>query len=631
MSLLNQHTLSFSRLPIQDLVIESKDDLRQVVYHLLSPLEPHFSKGCARLKLGNTGTNYSSIGADLEALLRVLWGVASLLAGGGTHPIVEKLQYGIQNGTDPNHPEYWGEVVDYDQRAVEMAALSFAIALCPKHFWTEFSPYVKRNISRWLYQVNNVKLPENNWLYFRVLTNVCLKKIGESYDKKMLDADLIKIESLYLGNGWYNDGIPSRGLRRDYYIPTAFHFYGLLYAIFMETEDPDRVKIFRERAALFSKDFMYWFGENGSALHFGRSLTYRFAQGAFWGALAFANVDVFPWGVVKGIMLRNIRWWLKKSIFTESGLLSIGYGYPNLFMSEQYNSYGSPYWAMKFFLPLALDNDDIFWKTQEQPLPKLESITSQPHPFFVICRDKETHHVFALSGGQYPQIDLRHRAEKYSKFVYSSHFSFSVPTERVGFDFIACDSMLALSDDKECFKIREECLEVKIENNVHYSRWKPWNDVTVETWLIPILPWHVRIHHILTERTLISCEGGFAIGRMGEENISLDKSDITEEAASYVSNSNGISGIVNLIGDRKSKLVAELPNSNLLECKTVVPVLFGKLLKTENWLVCAVLGSPVNIHNEIYWYQKPKIAVESNSLNIINGINDVTVYRQLLK
>ena len=46
-------------------------------------------------------------------------------------------------------------------------------------------------------------------------------------------------------------------------------------------------------------------------------------------------------------------------------MLSIGYGYPNLFMCESYNSAGSPYWALKAFLPLALPEDHPFWTAEE--------------------------------------------------------------------------------------------------------------------------------------------------------------------------------------------------------------------------------------------------------------------------
>jgi hypothetical protein len=43
----------------------------------------------------------------------------------------------------------------------------------------------------------------------------------------------------------------------------------------------------------------------------------------------------FTWGIVKGLLLRNIRWFTQKeSVFSSDGTLTIGWAYPNLFMSE---------------------------------------------------------------------------------------------------------------------------------------------------------------------------------------------------------------------------------------------------------------------------------------------------------
>ena len=62
----------------------------------------------------------------------------------------------------------------------------------------------------------------------------------------------------------------------------GIHFYCLLYARFMEKEDPEHTALFKERAKTFSESFIYWFDDEGKALPFGRSLTYRFAQAAFF-------------------------------------------------------------------------------------------------------------------------------------------------------------------------------------------------------------------------------------------------------------------------------------------------------------------------------------------------------------
>src|SRR5439155_2374868 len=144
---------------------------------------------------------------------------------------------------------------------------------------------------------------------------------------------------------------------------------------------------FVERSRIFAHDFAHWFSEDGSALPFGRSLTYRFAQGAFWGALAFADVEALPWAVVKGLYLRHLRWWMRQPIFSETGLLTIGYTYPNLLMAESYNSPGSPYWALKIFLPLALPEEHPFWRAEEAPLPPRRAVRTVPGAKLILTTD----------------------------------------------------------------------------------------------------------------------------------------------------------------------------------------------------------------------------------------------------
>ena len=40
-------------------------------------------------------------------------------------------------------------------------------------------------------------------------------------------------------------------------------------------------------------------------------------------------------------------------------------------MCEDYNAPGSPYWALKTYLMLALPESHPFWQAEEQPLPSL--------------------------------------------------------------------------------------------------------------------------------------------------------------------------------------------------------------------------------------------------------------------
>ena len=114
------------------------------------------------------------------------------------------------------------------------------------------------------------------------------RRFGLPADEERLKDDLDLIESCYEGDGWYHDGNPNQ---LDYYIPFAFHYYGLIYAHFMEKEDPEYSRTLRERAEKFYQDFIYWFTESGKEIPFGRSLTYRFAHCGFFGAAAFADLE----------------------------------------------------------------------------------------------------------------------------------------------------------------------------------------------------------------------------------------------------------------------------------------------------------------------------------------------------
>ncbi|KZV79096.1 hypothetical protein EXIGLDRAFT_782809, partial [Exidia glandulosa HHB12029] len=65
--------------------LKTRDDLAKFLRSLLDPLAQHTSPGGALLTLGATGTHYDERAAQLEGFSRPLWGLGSLLAGGGTY------------------------------------------------------------------------------------------------------------------------------------------------------------------------------------------------------------------------------------------------------------------------------------------------------------------------------------------------------------------------------------------------------------------------------------------------------------------------------------------------------------------------------------------------------------------
>ncbi|QHI69328.1 DUF2264 domain-containing protein [Tichowtungia aerotolerans] len=570
-------------LPIAANPLTTRADVQEAVRQICEPLKPHFSDGKALVRLGATCTNYGERRCEMEAFARPFWGLMPLAAGGGESDFWEICREGLLNGTNPDHPEYWGDLVDVDQLAVEMPPVALALALAPAQFWTPFSDAEREQIVAWMDQINHKAMSDNNWRAFPILVNASLKKAGMPYNAEVMEAGLQRLEDFYLGDGWYSDGT---GKRMDYYIPFAIHFYSLIYAGLMGDEDPERAAKFKERAVLFTKDYLHWFTADGTALPFGRSLIYRFAQGAFWGALAFADCEALPWGVVKGMYLRHLRHWFSQPIFTPDGLLSIGYEYPNLLMSEFYNGPGSPYWAMKAFLPLAVAEDHPFWTSEELPFPNLGNLSVQKHALMQIASSENHDHLVALTAGQWCGLDFGHTAEKYSKFAYSSHFGFSVSREATGLVKGAYDSMLALSDGEDHWRVRRQCESVEITDDAVISIWKPWPDVEIETRLEFRGPWHVRTHTIKTGRALETAEGGFAVER--EDGLS-PLTDVVEKAGGVLYRG---SGILNVEGDRETQVIEPLPNTNLNHPRTVIPTLTGHLEPGEHQLICAVLGLP---------------------------------------
>lgn len=569
--------------------LRSREELQDLAESMIACAVHKLSPEKAWLNAGESSAKYPHKTAWIEGFLRPLFGLVPLSAGGRKTALWEDYRMGIKNGTDPDSPEYWGDLDGKDQKIVEMTTLGLALAMVPEQVWDPLNEAEKKNLEAWLLKINDAPLATNNWLFFHVIVNIGLKRVGAEYSREIMETALDRIEESYLADGWYSDG-PT--LQRDYYIPFAMHFYGLLYSKLMGEEDPERAARYRERASLFAKDFICWFGKEGDALPYGRSLTYRFAMTAFWSAMAYAGVEAYPWGVVKGIILRNIRWWMKQPVFDRDGLLTIGYRYPNLKMAEFYNAPGSPSWAMKAFLILALPEDHPFWTCEEQELPELEAVSVQKHPFMILMRGEGGSHVQALTSGQYARFEPSFMAAKYEKFAYSNVFGFSVPGGEYGLDQGAFDSMLALSEqDDNMYRARHICEEVTVGESCIHSVWKPWKDVSIQTWLIPCGSWHVRVHKIESGRELTGGEGAYAVNCDYYEKNENGAEKFTDERCARAFYPWGCTGIVNLEGQREGVMVQAHPNTNVMYSRTVIPTLKGQIGRGETWLACAVLGT----------------------------------------
>ncbi|KAI0477998.1 hypothetical protein F4859DRAFT_44563 [Xylaria cf. heliscus] len=626
---------------------ESHDDLIKATVAILQALERYKSVGKSRIKIATaTGAGFSETAAQLEGFARPLWAVAELIhlqtQEPTTLPDLRGLDLGswitgLKNGVDPASPEYWGDVRDSDQRMVEMESIAYALLVSPSQFSFSEDEATRSKLINWLRQINHRRMPLNNWRWFRVFVNLALVKtlgVPLEHVRRNIEEDLEALDSFYQEDGWSSDGPWGEERRQaDYYSGSfAIQFAQLLYIRFASDVDPARADNYRSQARSFASSFFRYFNSDGAAIPFGRSLTYRFAFAAFWPAVICAGIDLAPplneLGVVKGILLRHMRWWAKHpDIFNTDGTLNIGYSYPNMYMSEDYNSPQSVYWCLKTLTAIAIPQHHPFWASKELPhplydatrLPDLPRCAIVQSPRHVLCNSQEHH--FLLSSGQFTSKPHKAREAKYGKFAYSSTFGFSVPTGST-LEQIAPDSVLCLSrDGGETWRTRWDPFDVRFSSfqldseaiPVLHSSWKPWKDLTlvVNTTLVPPTQswpgWHLRLHEFRFDAAdrdrlmeLHRVDSGFAIseklpgdGSLFETPCITTKKVERGEAPGWWpdqdgtclgvtdAGASGVLDVTKLFADNaletgpvystKSMFIKADSNTNIMACRTVIP------------------------------------------------------------
>lgn len=564
--------------------LATKDDVRRAVIDLVEPLLPHMSPGGALVRLGSFGASFGERVAELEGYARPLWGIVPLAAGGGTFDHWDRWAAGLASGTNPDHAEYWGPCShDIDQRMVEMAAIGFALAFTPAHLWDPLTGKQRDHVIEWLRGIERHEPAQNNWQFFRLLVQIGLERVGAAVDRDAQARSVALIDSFAIGGGWYTDGA---GGNIDYYVPFALHTYGLILAA-SGLGDRAAADRYVERARQFAADFQHWFASDGAAVPFGRSLTYRFALGSFWGALAMADVNATDWSTVRGIALRHLRWWSTRPISDRDGVVSVGYGYDNRRMSESYNSAGSPYWCMKGFAMLGAADDHPFWTVAESEPRRTETVTL-PEPGMVMARDEDQVMAFIGRAGGWSFVE--EADAKYQKVVYSSRFGFSGDFALYG--KAITDSTFAVTDPATGERTVRRAIELaEVSDGVALARWSPFAGVRVDTAVWGGAPWHGRLHRIVTDRDVVLTETGFALG-WEPEGFGPERPATADKGWVAAGSAWGASTIVDVsqssAGPRTAELHALSPNANVMHPHVVVPALECAVGPGTHWLACTV-------------------------------------------
>ncbi|MEU5833681.1 DUF2264 domain-containing protein [Streptomyces diacarni] len=311
----------------------------------------------------------------LEGYARTFLAAAFRVAGaGGRDPanLLERYADGLRAGTrTPGRAdaESWPEVLDHTvagQPMVEAASVALALRLTKPWLWDRLEEPVRESTEAWLRGALRRSPAPNNWYLFPLSVAGFLDAAGrgDAETRTATERGLELLEGWWRGEGWYADG---DGRAFDHYNGWALHLYPLLHAHLAGEKDLAARYGARLRAHLAS--FALLFGGDGAPVHFGRSLTYRFAAGTAVGLGALTGHTPLAPGVSRRLLSGTLRYFLDRGALDADGLLSLGWHGAHAPTVQRYSGPASPYWASKCFVALLVPPEDPLWTAVEEAAP----------------------------------------------------------------------------------------------------------------------------------------------------------------------------------------------------------------------------------------------------------------------
>lgn len=271
--------------------------------------------------------------------------------------------------SDKNSPRYLGKNSEFSaefgvqqyQHTVEGAALVIALMMAREQIWEQYNEKEKAQIADLISDYAHTRTIGNNWRFFNVLMLTFLKINGYNIDECALKDHLQHLLSNYAGDGWYVDDITY-----DYYNPWGFHFYGPIWCKWYGYEhEPEMAAIFEKRNLEFIGNYPRFFSREGNQLMWGRSIIYRFAASAAFGAHFLMKDPVLDPGHARRVASGNIMQFLGREDIYVNNLPCLGFYGPFLPLVQFYSCATSPFWLAKTYIALTLPEDSPFWISKE--------------------------------------------------------------------------------------------------------------------------------------------------------------------------------------------------------------------------------------------------------------------------
>lgn len=287
--------------------------------------------------------------------------------------LLDRYARGIAAGTDPTSPERWVTPKEHGQAKVEAASIALILDLTRPWLWDQLDSGVQERVVAYLSQVvGDHEYPRTNWVWFRIVVEQFLASVGGPWSLEDIQSDLAVHESFVREGGWYCDGVERN---YDHYCGWALHLYPILWSRMTGAAElaAPRLPAYTERLDRFLLDAIRLVGADGSPLIQGRSLVYRFAAAAPFWIGAYAGTTAVAPGRLRRAASGIVKHFVDHGVPDADGLLTLGWHHPWRRMAQRYSGTGSPYWAAKGMLGLALPADHPVWTSVEQPLPVEEA------------------------------------------------------------------------------------------------------------------------------------------------------------------------------------------------------------------------------------------------------------------
>lgn len=182
------------------------------------------------------------------------------------------LVSGLAAGTDPAHPESWGEAVDLDQRIVEAGDIAVIVLTLRERLPAALGAAACDRLARWLLGAAERRVYGGNWHLFPLLACHAASVLGRPAPEALLATHREHILGLALPDGWFNE---NHAGRVDLYTPWQMH-YALAVFRMMVTGEGELARLAETSLRDFARPYLHFFSPHGFPL-FGRSLPYRFS------------------------------------------------------------------------------------------------------------------------------------------------------------------------------------------------------------------------------------------------------------------------------------------------------------------------------------------------------------------